>query len=127
MKETINLNPEDRELLGRLCDHIDWLRAFCELTGIRTAADTARAQEREPAPQWEPAPETIAEPEPEKDTDLMPVKVTVDDIRGLVGQLIGQGKKAEARDTIKTYAPNIQGIPDDKLAEVQDKLTRLLD
>ena len=127
MKETINLNPEYRELLGRLCDHIDWLRAFCELTGIRTAADTAQTQEREPAPQWGPAPETIAVPEPEKDTDLTPVKVTVDDIRGLVGQLIGQGKKAEARDTIKTYAPNIPGIPDDKLAEVQDKLTRLLD
>ena len=121
MKEPINLNPEDRELLGRLCDHIDWLRAFCELTGIRTAADTAQTQEREPAP------ETIAAPEPEKDTDLTPVKVTVDDVRGLVGQLIGQGKKAEARDTIKTYAPSIQGIPDDKLAEVQDKLTRLLD
>lgn len=127
MKETINLNPEDRELLSRLCDHIDWLRAFCELTGIRTAADTAQTQARETAPPWEPAPETIAAPEPEKDPDLTPVKVTVDDIRGLVGQLIGQGKKAEARDTIKTYAPNIQGIPDDKLAEVQDKLTRLLD
>ena len=127
MKETINLNPEDRELLGRLCDHIDWLRAFCELTGIRTAADTAQTQEREDAPPCEPAPETIATPEPEKDTDLTPVKVTVDDVRVPVGQLIGQGKKAEARDTIKTYAPNIHGIPDDKLAEVQDKLTRLLD
>lgn len=127
MTETINLNPEDRELIGRLCDHIDWLRAFCELTGIRTAADTAQTQEREAAPPWEPAPETIAAPEPEKDTDLTPVKVTVDDVRGLVGQLIGQGKKAEAREIVKAYAPSIPEIPADKLAEAQDKLARLLD
>ena len=121
MKETINLNSEDRELLGRLCDHIDWLRAFCELTGIRTAADTAQTQEREPAPK------TIAAPEPEKDTDLTPVKVTVDDVRSLVGQLIGQGKKAEAREIVKAYAPSIPEIPAEKLAEAQDRLMRLLD
>ena len=114
--EHINLNPNDRELLGRLCDHIDWLRAFCELTGIRVAADVAQAQQEAPVP-------TAAE-KAAVDPDLKPEKVTVEDLRDSVGRLIKMGRKAQAREVVKSYAESVPQIPEDKRAEA---LHRLID
>lgn len=120
--EHINLNPNDRELLGRLCDHIDWLRAFCELTGIRVAADVAQVQQIDASaakPQQE-APEPTA-----VDPDLKPEKVTVEDLRASVGRLIKMGRKAQAREVVKSYAESVPQIPDDKRAEALHRLIEL--
>lgn len=125
--EHINLNPNDRELLGRLCDHIDWLRAFCELTGIRVAADVAQAQQIDASaakPQQE-APVPTAAEKADADPDLKPEKVTVEDLRDSVGRLIKLGRKAQAREVVKSYAESVPQIPEDKRAEALHRLIEL--
>ena len=119
MMEHINLNPNDRELLGRLCDHIDWLRAFCELTGIRVAEDAAQAQQID-ASAAKPQQEA-----PGRDPDLKPEKVTVEDLRASVGRLIKMGRKAQAREVVKSYAESVPQIPEDKRAEALHRLIEL--
>ena len=125
--EHINLNPNDRELLERLCDHIDWLRAFCELTGIRVESDAAQAQQISASaakPQQEALKPTAAE-QAAVDPDLKPEKVTVDDLRDSVGRLIKMGRKAQAREVVKSYAESVPQIPEDKRAEALHRLIEL--
>ena len=127
MMEHINLNPNDRELLGRLCDHIDWLRAFCERTGIRVAEDAAQAQQIDASaakPQQE-APEPTAAEQAASDPDLKPEKVTVEDLRDSIGRLIKMGRKAQAREVVKSYAESVPQIPEDKRAEALHRLIEL--
>lgn len=125
--EHINLNPNDRELLERLCDHIDWLRAFCNLTGIRVASDAAQVQQigtSAAKPQQEALKPTAAE-KAAADPDLKPEKVTVADLRGSIGRLIKMGRKAQAREVVKSYAESVPQIPEDKRAEALHRLIEL--
>ena len=125
--EHINLNPSDRELLGRLCDHIDWLRAFCELTGVRVAEDAAKTQRADDTaaePPWEEPKPTAAE-KAASDPDLKPEKVTIDEVRAAAGRLIKMGRKAQAREIVKSYAESVQQIPEDKRAEALHRLIEL--
>ena len=73
---------------------------------------TAKAEDEKPAE----APKTEKTEVP---------KVSRDDVRQKVVSLIAAGKKAEARAVVTAYAPGVPDIPEDKLAEVLEKLTAL--
>jgi DNA replication initiation complex subunit (GINS family) len=69
------------------------------------------------------APETADAPVAEPTEEREPVKR--EDVQRKVVELSSAGKKAEVRDIVKAYADKVSAIPEDKLAEVFDKLTAL--
>lgn len=54
-----------------------------------------------------------------------PVSVTLSDIQQKVVALSAAGKKAQAREIVKAYAERVTLLPEDKYAEVMDKLSAL--
>lgn len=74
-----------------------------------------------------PAEEVGAEATPEPAVEPEPIKWTKDDLTAKVRQLAapGTGKREAVRDIVKAYAENVGSIPEDKYAEVMDKLTAL--
>lgn len=72
------------------------------------------------APVETPAPETPVEtPAPEKPA------VKLADVQKKVVDLSTAGKKDAVKAVIQAYAPRVSAIPEDKLAEVLEKLTAL--
>lgn len=57
--------------------------------------------------------------------DEKPAAVSQEDIQKKVSELLAAGKKAEIRTVIKAYAETVSSIPEDKRAEVLQKLTAL--
>lgn len=57
--------------------------------------------------------------------DEKPAAVSLDDIQKKVSQLLDAGKKNEVRTIIKAYAETVRTVPEDKRAEVLQKLTAL--
>lgn len=55
----------------------------------------------------------------------VPVSVTQSDIQQKVVALSAAGKKAQAREIVKAYAERVTLLPEDKYAEVMDKLSAL--
>lgn len=82
-------------------------------------AEPVKAEAEKPAT---PAVEPQAEPEPTE---------SAEDLRASISALVRKlasptgGKRAETKALINQYATNVSGIPEDKLAEVLDKLTAL--
>lgn len=117
-KGTIALAQKDRELLEVLLAHLE------RLGGIPAPV----AEKTEPVKQDEPAPVTI-EPEatPAPEPAPVPVRtVTQEKLQTLVVQLCGTDKKAQTAAIVKSYAPKVSAIPEDKRAEVYDKLLELV-
>ena len=84
----------------------------------------------------ETAPETIPEEVPEvaehvrevtKSTAEEPKKIELFDIQRKVVELAAAGKKAAVRELITSYAERVSTIPEDKRAEVYQKLIALED
>lgn len=140
---TIELCAEDRARLDRVIEALEH-RPNCEncasaaITMTQAAqaeAETPTAEAKEPTPTTNPPePETPVETAPEHPLDVLPFekptapeapKVEPADIQRKVVDLCSKGKKAEVKDIITAYAPNVSGIPADKLAEVLEKLNAL--
>ena len=129
---TIELCAEDRARLDRLTAALEKRTTQVdELYGkempSRTASEPAEEKpaettqpEQEPTPEAEPA--TKPSNEPTKETAP---QVTIEDIRGKVLELTGAGKKDEVRAIIHQYATKVPDIPENKRAEVLEKLTKL--
>ena len=126
---TIELCAEDRARLDSLLAKLD--RCIGEFipsreghtdygykaNGVEYATQDEAAEaklEEIPEPYTEPTP--FEEPAP---------TVTVSDVQQKVVALSAAGKKAEVRDIIHAYAVKVSGIPEDKLAEVLEKLNAL--
>lgn len=113
-KGTIALAQKDRELLEVLLTHLE------RLGGIPAPV----ADKAEPVKQDAPAPVTI---EPEADPESLPVcTVTREKLQTLVVQLCGTDKKAQAAAIVKSYAPKVSAIPEDKIGEVYTELLGLV-
>ena len=113
IKGTVSLDPKDRELLEELLAH------------LRGAAPVA--EKTEPVKQDEPAPVTIEPEEPKDEPEAMPVCiVTREKLQTLVVQLCGTDKKAQAAAIVKSYAPKVSAIPEDKIGEVYTELLGLV-
>lgn len=52
-------------------------------------------------------------------------KVDRNEVQNLVIGLVADGKSKEAREIVSAYAPKVGEIPEDKLAEVHEKLLAL--
>lgn len=129
---TIELCAEDRARLDRLTDFLEKrIEQVDELYGkelpSRTANENTEAEpaettqpEQTPAPKEEPATEPSNKP-----TEVTAPQVTIEDIRGKVLALTGAGKRDEVRALVKAYADKVTDIPEDKRAEVLEKLTKL--
>lgn len=87
-------------------------------------AEAAGATEAEtpatPQPEVEPA--TTAEPGPVAEAKPAP---TTQELQQKVIALVNKGKKADVSAIVKSYAATVSGIPEDKRAEVMDKLNAL--
>ena len=80
-----------------------------------------------PAPEMpaeKPAPAPVPAPEEKPAEPAAPAAEPVkkSDVQAAIVRLVAMGKKAEARDIVKSYAASVSTIPEDVLAEVMDKL-----
>lgn len=81
------------------------------------------AEKPAPAPEEKPAPAPEEKPAEPAAPAAEPVKKS--DVQAAIVRLVAMGKKAEARDIVKSYAASVSAIPEDVLAEVMDKLKTL--
>ena len=131
---TIELCAEDRARLDRLAAALEQRATHTEGITLdpiqqRLSATIEAAEKSTVAEEETLTPTTITPveeaPTEEKNEPLEPV-ITKDQIQQKVIQLCAKAdKKAKAREIVNSYAPNISGIPEDKLGEVWSKLTAL--
>ena len=131
---TIELCAEDRARLDKLTAELAGLRNALrpepvkltpELIAPTVKPEPQKAEEpKQTQPQTE-EPKLVPQPEPEPTPAPAAPEVSVEDVQRKVVQLVGLGKTAEARAIVTRYAPNVSGIPADKLPEALDLLSRL--
>lgn len=142
---TIELCAEDRARLDRLTaalekrgQQADELMANGYTVAAEEPAEPARTPEKEAEPKTltdthpvdESLPWSTSEAETPQEKAPEPVKEKVpavkrSDVQQKVIALVNTGKKAEAREIVKAYATSVTDIPEDKLAEVLEKLNAL--
>ena len=116
---TIALSQQDRDLLQALREAL--------LGAVQKEPEAPKAEESklvEPVETKEETPEEFEQLTiPHVFEEPEPPKYTTADVRGKVTKLIAAGKKAQARDIVKSYADCIDNLPEDKLPEIMEKLT----
>lgn len=126
---TIELCREDRERLDKVIDLLN-ARPNCQsctesVVRMVTASQSTPARDASEPVEFikdTPAPEMPAEPAQQAETKP---RVTKTDIQQKVIQLSAAGKKAQVREIVTAVATKVSDIPEDKLAEVWDKLNTL--
>lgn len=122
IKVTTELSADDRKLFDAILHALEVIIGGpCEMA--TTPSKTLEVPRWE-APNAEEAPKAEETPEVRAEAPADPT-VTHADIQHKVVELSAAGKKAAVRDIIKAYAVKVSAIPDDKLAEVWNKLTAL--
>lgn len=141
---TIELGPVTQGKLDKILEAMQATRPNCHscveaATAYTAAVVTANNASDKPTtgPDTEP-PETFhpvedaehwGDPEPAQGAKKEEVKYTMDDVRALVQKLAAPTspahKRAGAKEIVKSYAAKVSDIPEDKFAEVMDKLTTL--
>lgn len=139
IKLTIVLSDEDRARLDALREAIEALagapRPEPELAKAPAPKQEAPAPqepaapaEDAPAPEKQPeAPTLEKQPEPTpapQEPEAAP-EVTTAELQSKVVQLVGAGKKDEARAIVQEYAKSVSEVPADKRAEVFKRLSAL--
>lgn len=136
------LCPEDRTRIDRLTAALEALQPptiHMDDPIQKALAEQVAKSEKAPAqspvePAGEAKTETPAtpQPEPEAATVAEPAPVaeakpatTVAELQQKVIALVNKGKKADVSAIVKSYAATVSGIPEDKRAEVLDKLNAL--
>ena len=151
---TIELCAEDRARLDRLTEVLDrracdqcldaTINAFRELAGAiqqKPAETSANASDHAEPPKNAPeeaetSTPSTTQPEEEKPTveettpaeETVEPTVTLDEIQQKVVQLAaanGGAKKAKVREIVNAYAKKVSDLPEDKWAEVWNKLVAL--
>lgn len=123
---TIELCAEDR---ARLDNILEALRGAAVVPCVEAekVANTEKAAKVAPAPA-EAAPVETVTPEPAKEepkqAETVP-EVTAAELQSKVVQLVGAGKKNEARAIVTEYAKSVSEIPAEKRAEVLKRLNAL--
>lgn len=121
---TIELCTEDRARIDRLTEALEAMaqnqprQLYALDLGSAPEND---AQEPEAATPEQTQPKTEKPAEAEKEAPA----VTVEDLRSKVLALSAAGKKEEMKAIVKAYADKVSDIPEDKRAEVLEKLTAL--
>ena len=125
---TIELCKEDRQRLDVISDTLELIRLALTNAGTPfpvapVAAQDAPAVEAKETPIPDSEPVAATQDAPEAVPEASPVERSA--IQRKVVELSVAGKKADARAVVMAYATNVSGIPEDKLAEVWAKLTKL--
>lgn len=139
---TFELCAEDRARLDRVIEALE-NRPNCEgcvsaaLEYAQEERDAAKPEKKEEAPTTNPPKEEKPVETPtEHPLDAPPIEVneptapeaptvTREDVRGKVVKLCAAGKKEDVKKVVTAYAEAVKDIPEDKLAEVFEKLTAL--
>ena len=118
---TIELCAEDRQ-------RIDELIAFAGLIASEMKSNkpdlrVVQPAEEHPVDAVAPHDEPVADPEPAEKV----YKITKDDIMAKVQALAAPNnpKREQAKAIVKSYGAKVSDIPEDKYAEVMDKLVEL--
>lgn len=111
---TIELCAEDRARIDRVIAALEAVPA--EPLGTPEKVETVQP-ENVPAQEEETPTPAVEEP--------AAPSVTKTDVQRKVVELSAAGKKAEVRDIVKAYAVKVTDIPDDKVAEVWQRLVAL--
>lgn len=124
----VNLSAEDRARLDKIIAGLEKKDCTkCADTVLRygAAIATELAQNEEKPAEVKTTP---AEPEPQEtpqETEPTAPSVTKADVQSKAMSLSQAGKKAEVKAIVTEYADRISAIPEDKLAEVMEKLNAL--
>lgn len=127
LRVTVELCAEDRARLDKIIAGLEKDCTKCAETVIRYGVGIAQemAQNEEKPAEVETTP---TEPEPQEtpqETEPSAPSVTKADVQSKVMTLSQAGKKAEVKAIVTEYADRISAIPEDKLAEVMEKLNAL--
>ena len=128
----MNIKIEGTEPLERIASALERIAATLEKPSTETHAQIPVSVKPTPAEVEAPKPEPVktAEPEPvaaepvaDQPEEVKPT-VTLDEIRKKVVQLSAAGAQVKdaVRDIITQYGRNVSAIPNDKYAEVMDRL-----
>lgn len=129
---TIQLHEDDRRALDILGGKLDALIQEAKVISdtmelIRQALTNGAipaAAPADPEADFAPEEEAPAAPQEAKDEPSVPW-VTMADIQKKVVDLTTAGKKPAVKKLLQKYAPKVTAIPEDKFAEVLEKLTAL--
>lgn len=128
---TIELCAEDRARLDKILEALTQAKPDCTrcaqnvvdyvtaVTGVDENGKKAEPEHPVADPFPEPAPVEEAPKKPEAPA------VKMEDVQQKVVALSAAGHKEEVRTIVTAYAPRVSGIPEDKLAEVMEKLVKL--
>ena len=127
----IEFCPEDRARLDKIIAGLDGVMHDCSkcvsdaisVMENNTAEPVKQSEEEPTTPEQVTPPEEKAEEVAQEPQSAR--EYTKTDVRHQVTVLIGQGKKAQARDVIKRYADCIDNLPEDKLPEIMERLHTL--
>lgn len=104
---------------------IDAMKSGEEPAAATSAADTAAAETGHPAEEVA----AVVEPEPAAAPEPEAPKYTKADVQALVQKLAAptspEHKRTGAKAIVKSYGAKVSDIPEEKYAEVMDKLTAL--
>lgn len=124
---TVELCQEDRARLDRILEALTAKGHSCNCAEAPKAATepAAPAKEELPVEVYTPEEESPAEAKIEAPAEVPAdtrYKPSHEEVQRKVVTLIKAGKKVQARGIINAYADSISGIPEDKLADVWEKL-----
>lgn len=124
------LSDYDRETLSKILKALEGMQNCQQCSQISNAyaqelKEAHSAPKAEEHPVSEPFP--VGEPEAEEPT-VKKEEPTVkrEDVQKKVVELSAAGHKGAVRTIINAYAERVSDIPEDKLAEVYDKLIKLV-
>jgi hypothetical protein len=135
---TVELGPETQAKLDKILEALQGNHPNCHgcvETAVNMTKDLAAAAAAAPvavnaAPVVQEHPEevvaTVGAPAAAEPVEELP-KYTKDDISALVRKLAAptSAKREQAKAIVKSYGAKVSDIPEDKYAEVMDKLTAL--
>ena len=143
---TIELCAEDRARLDRIADRLEAQIALTQYMMDNGEPQPAKAAEpdeltaklqaivdgakTEPKAEEEQTP-TITPPTEETPTESEPtatvdeITVTRADLGTKVRELMTSGYKEQVKEIVKSYAPTVPGVPEDKVAECYKRLVAL--
>ena len=125
----IQLCQEDRDRLDRILDALKNRPdcAKCADSVATYVAEQVSQPAQVPAEETQETVDTAPAEKPAEATEKPQEKPKVSkaDIQKKVVELSAAGKKAGAREIVMAYATKVTDIPEDKLAEVWQKLTAL--
>ena len=121
----VQLCEEDRKRLDVISDTLELIRlAITKSTAVPIPQAVAADQPADPEADFAPEEEAPAAPQEAKDEPSVPW-VTMADIQKKIVDLTIAGKKSAVKKLLQAYATKVSAIPEDKYAEVLEKLTAL--